>query len=203
MSNMPSDRGMDAELLRAARRGDLRGVLLALDDGASVRAADDKGNALAAVGGSRKRKVMAVLVRKGASPDQTNPAGQTPLMQAAVRGDVGYARALLAVGANPNLVNDQSETALTFAVVWRQAGVVALLLRSGAKADKPIRPWTPLMYAAQAGDVRIARQLLKAGARPNRTDSYGRTASDIAKAHGHHAFLAMLERKLLLTARRS
>lgn len=153
--------------------------------------------------GRNRKKIVEMLAEAGARPNEMNSAGQTPLMQAAVCGDDSYARVLLAVGAHPNLVNDRNETALSFAVVWRQAEFASLLLRNGAKPDNPIRPWTPLMYAAQEGDVRIARLLLRAGARPNRADPYGRTAWDIAKAGGRRAFLTALEAKLRPPRRRS
>lgn len=184
----------NAAFLAGARQGDFMAVRRALHAGVSPRARDHEGSALAAMQKSRgRRKMMELLVDAGLQPDLTNPAGQTPLMQAVVLGDQAYVNALLAVGADPNFLNEQRETALSFAAVWGRTAIAALLLRQGANPDRPLKPWTPLMYAAREGNVRLARLLLGAGARANRKDPHGQTAWDIARNAHRAAFVRMPE----------
>jgi uncharacterized protein len=184
---------LNAAFLAAARREDFAAVKRALLDGASPQARDDAGNALAALQKNpRRRQMMKLLIQAGVEPNRTNSTGHTPLMQAVVLDDRAYVSALLAIGADPNVLNEQNETALSFAVVWGRDAIAALLLRCGAKPNRPLRPWTPLMYAAHEGNVRVGKVLLAAGANVSRKDPYGRTAEDIARAANRTGFVSML-----------
>jgi uncharacterized protein len=193
---------LNVAFLSAARRGDFVAVTSALLDGASPSARDDTGNALAAMQKKyRRRKMMRLLVHAGVEPNQANATGQTPLMQAVIANDRTHVVALLDIGADPNVLNEQHETALSFAVVWGRAEIAALLLRRGARPDHPLRPWTPLMYAAHEGHVSVGRVLLAAGAKISRRDSYGRTAEDIARTANRKGFVKMLRAKHRVTAK--
>jgi uncharacterized protein len=193
---------LNAAFLAAARREDFVAVTSALLDGASPHARDDTGNALTGMlRNPRRRKMMKLLVQAGVEPNQTNAVGQTPLMQAVILNDRPYVTALLDMGANPNVLNQEHETALSFAVVWGRDAIAALLVRRGAKPDRPLKPWTPLMYAADEGNVRVGRLLLAAGAKVSRKDLHGRTVEDIARAANRTAFIRMLRARHRIMAK--
>jgi uncharacterized protein len=109
------------------------------------------------------------LLKAGGNPNTALMSGETPLMVAAQRGNVATVRALLAGGADPNLKeNNAGQTALMWALSERQAGVVDELVKRGADIHGGSKSgFTPLMFAAQQGDIDSARILLSAGAKPN------------------------------------
>lgn len=73
---------------------------------------------------------------------------------------------------------------------------VAEVLRRGANVDGPTSDGrTPLMLAAERGDVRFATMLLEKGASASRRDANGRTALDIARVAGHAEFADFLARR--------
>jgi serine/threonine-protein phosphatase 6 regulatory ankyrin repeat subunit B len=125
------------------------------------------------------------LLAAGADPNMGLLSGETPLMQAARRGNVAIVRALLSAKADPNAKETHyGHTALMAAISQRHAPVVEELLRGGAQVDLGARSgFTPLMYAAQQGDVDITRILLGAGANVNFAQpQFGMTPLIIASA---------------------
>jgi ankyrin repeat protein len=88
-----------------------------------------------------------------------------PLHQAAEKGDLAEASALLAKGADPNEQNENGETALTAAILERQDGLALLLLDRGARTDgRNAGGFTPLHAAAYVDATDIAALLLDRGA---------------------------------------
>ncbi|MGA8865771.1 MAG: ankyrin repeat domain-containing protein, partial [Candidatus Sulfotelmatobacter sp.] len=68
---------------------------------------------------SDSQSAVESLLDSGASVDEANGLGITPLMEAAMIGDTNILQALLRSGANPNLKTKGGKTALMFA---REAG---------------------------------------------------------------------------------
>ena len=117
---------------------------------------------------SRDRRVFhRTLQSERASIDKRGDAGVTPLMSAALEGDVEMVRALLDAGADPNLGNDVAATPLMWAIP--HLPTVSLLLERGAKPNmKTSDGRTPLMRAAGLyGASAVVRRLLDAGADPS------------------------------------
>jgi ankyrin repeat protein len=115
-------------------------------------------------------------------------SGETPLMVAATRGNLETVRALLSGGANPNAQEvNGGHTALMYALSERQAAVVEELVKHDADVHLGSKTgFTPLMFAAQQGDVDSARILIGAGADPNAAQpKTGLTPLLIASAMGH------------------
>src|SRR5437660_709178 len=109
-------------------------------------------------------------------------------MEAARRGNLANVRALLSVGANPNAQDaGGGQSALMWATSERHTAVVEELLRRGVDVQAGSKTgFTALMFAAQQGDVDIARILIRAGAKPN--DPQPKTSLTpliIASAMGH------------------
>ena len=75
-----------------------------------------------------------------------------------------------------------------------QAEMVAALLSAGADPNMPraYNAGTPLITAAQSGDLSTVKILLEAGARPEAKDYSGATAARYAAAAGHAEVLAHL-----------
>ncbi|KAF7639907.1 ANK_REP_REGION domain-containing protein [Meloidogyne graminicola] len=80
--------------------------------------------------------------------------------------DIHFAASLGAYGINPSLVN---------------------------ATDR--RGWTPLMYAAQAGDVEVCKLLLMNGALVECKNTEGENAKDLASDWGHAYVVNLLNQK--------
>jgi ankyrin repeat protein len=114
--------------------------------------------------------------------------GETPLMAAAVNGDVDQVRALLAAGGDPNAQNERGETALMWAVAYSEEEATRLLL-----AESTIDPnivddlgWNALMVAAWVGNIGAIRLLAPKTKMSHKTIA-GATVADIANAEGSPA----------------
>lgn len=97
-------------------------------------------------------------------------------------------------GAAPNAQDPENgDTALHHAAAYLQSRDLQVLLEAGAHVDATNR-WqkTPLMDAAQNGNLRNAECLLKAGADVNRRDHMGNTALHLACKTGHRNVAEML-----------
>lgn len=112
-----------------------------------------------------------------------NAKGETPLMMAAIKGQVDLAKALIARGAD---VNREGWTPLHYAVSapsedGSDLQMVALLLEQHAYIDAASpNGTTPLMMAAQYGTRSAVQLLIKEGADPRLKNQQGLTASDFA-----------------------
>jgi len=92
----------------------------------------------------------------------------SPVADAAMRGDVAAVRALIADGADVNAAQGDGMTALHWAASNRDPGLARTLLEAGAEvgAGTRIGHYTPLHVAAQAGAGDVVEILLGAGADP-------------------------------------
>lgn len=108
---------------------------------------------------------METLLSSGFSPDQPDRLGQTPLFHALLANQIGVADLLLRWHADPNAH-----------------------LKSGR--DNGQFPITPLQFAAQQGNLRMASRLIVAGAEVNATGVAGRTALHFAG--GNHLEMMQL-----------
>lgn len=110
-----------------------------------------------------------------------NARGETPLMLAAIKGNLPAVQALLARGAD---VNQPGWAPLHYAVSGgtpQHAQIVALLLEHSAYIDATSpNGSTPLMLAARYGSDDIVRLLLQEGADPTLKNQLGLTARDFA-----------------------
>jgi ankyrin repeat protein len=159
-----------------------------------------------------------VLLEAGADATVALPSGETALMMAARSGNPALVEMLLAHGAVVNAAEtEQQQTALMWAAAQRHPAVVAVLLANGADVSARSATWievaqpagaipavrdaiyeivqggyTAFLYAAQQGDIAIARQLLAAGADVDDKAADGTTALVIAAHSGHSEFARFL-----------
>lgn len=137
--------------------------------------------------------VGALLVSAGSA---LAAAAQSPLQQAARRGDIQAVRSLIKQGSDVNAVEADGSTALHHAANRGDAAVVEALLAGGAKATVATRYGvTPLALAAASGNVQVIEALIKAGADANGVGPGGETALMTASRMGSGPAI-----KALLTA---
>lgn len=114
--------------------------------------------------------VMAAATLAGAPAD-------SPVADAAERGDLAEVRSLLRSGADVNAAQTDGMTALHWAAANGDAEIARTLLYAGATVRSTTRlgGYTPLHLAARSGDAGTAGILLEAGADPNAFTSTGVT----------------------------
>lgn len=119
-------------------------------------------------------------VKAGASPNERNWLGFTPLTYASFKGDLEIAKFLIGHGAR---INDDTTygSALSQATVSASDRLGVYLLDHGANPNPPrYDRSTPLMVAASNGSVGIVNGLLKRKVDPNRKNDDDATALTFA-----------------------
>ncbi len=106
----------------------------------------------------------------------------TPVAEAAQRGDVEAVRSLLQQGADANAAQADGMTALHWAAQNDQAEIAQILLYAGAtsRARTRLGGYTPLHLASRAGNAGVVGVLLEGGADPNAVTTTGVTALHFA-----------------------
>lgn len=123
-----------------------------------------------------------------------NAVDESPLMLAALRGDLPLAQALIARDAD---VNKPGWTPLHYAASKGQVALISLLLEHHAYIDaESPNGSTPLMMAAGYGSLEATRALLEAGADPTLKNAKGLTALDFAQGFGKTASASLIEAAL-------
>lgn len=134
----------------------------------------------------------ALMVRPDLNVNLLNPAGESALMMAALRGNLAWCERLLARGAS---VNKSGWSPLHYAATGPEPKVVKLLLERGAvvDAESPDKT-TPLMMAARYGKEESVTLLLARGADPKRTNARNMNAADFARGGGRDWLAERLSR---------
>ncbi|MGH7576838.1 MAG: ankyrin repeat domain-containing protein [Longimicrobiales bacterium] len=123
------------------------------------------------------------------------PPPDSPVADAAMRGDREGVRALLHQGADVNAAQGDGMTALHWAATHGDDDLARMLLYAGATLDAATRNgnYTALHLAARAGSAPVVRVLLDAGADVGTaTTSGGATALHFAAAQGDAEVIAAL-----------
>ena len=122
-----------------------------------------------------------------------NTAGESPLMLAAIKGDLGLTRRLLERGARLDV---PGWTPLHYAASGPSSELVALLLDRGAAIDAASpNGSTPLMLAARYGSIASAELLVARGADARRRNQRDLSAADFAAEAGRDALAQALRRR--------
>jgi ankyrin repeat protein len=122
------------------------------------------------------------------------PAAETPVADAAQRGDTAGVRALLKQGVDVNAAQGDGMTALHWASQNGDVELARMLLYAGAnlKATTRLGGHTPLLLASRPGDVAMMRVLLDAGAGPNVATTNGTSPLMLAAASGSAPAVTLL-----------
>ena len=120
--------------------------------------------------------------------------GNSPVADAAERGDLEVVRTLLRDGADVNTAQSDGRTALHWAAIRNDIEIARTLLYAGAtvRATTRLGGYTPLHLASRAGSAEVAGLMLEAGADPNVFTSTGVTAMHFAADADAPAVVALL-----------
>ena len=152
----------------------------------------------AAIGGHKD--VVQLLLDAGAKQDSTNEwdMEETALFLAMNKGHQEVAKLLIRAGADLNKFSGYyGDTPLCTAASYGLLDVTEALIAAGADLNKASLNYgeTPLHLAALYGHKDAAKLLLDAGANPNRKNSRGETALDLARKNGRRHVVELLTEK--------
>lgn len=105
-----------------------------------------------------------ILVEFGATVDNADQQGHTPLHMAARAGNAPMAAYLLAAGAAVNYRDNQGRTPLYQAVRGNHLQAARILLAHGAAPNVHVDGWTPLRVAVVSRYYQLANLLVRYGA---------------------------------------
>lgn len=134
------------------------------------------------------------LLNRGASMEQTNAQGATPLIVAVRNGHESLADMFIQRGANVDATDHEGNTPLILAVIAGSVKNVRDLTDKGARIDHFNNlDRSALMWAAALGRREIAQILMRKGAELHLKNNAGETAYDIAKQSDNHSLAAVLK----------
>jgi hypothetical protein len=186
-----ADSGVD--FFRAVQVDDAGTVRALLARGFDPNALDEHGqNGLfVALRDASPKVATTLLAHPAIRVDAANASDETPLMMAALRGEVEWAERLLARGAR---VNRPGWGPLHYAACSSEPAVVALLLARGADIEAAsANRTTPLMMAARYGTEGTVDLLLERGASPRARNDKGLDAAAFARLAGRDRLASRLE----------
>ena len=176
----------------AVKRNDGRTITALVERGfdPNTRGPNGEIGLVAALHGENMAAAEALFARPDIRLDLLNVAGESALMMAALRGDLGWCERLIARGAP---VNKPGWSPLHYAASGPEPKIIALLLERGAivDAESPDRT-TPLMMAARYGKEDSVKLLLARGADAKRTNDRNMNAADFARGSGREWLAEML-----------
>jgi ankyrin repeat protein len=176
-------------LAYATHADDVPTVELLIKAGADVNHSTDYGETpLSLACSNGDSQLVSLLLKAGAKANAPRWSGETPLMIAARIGSTESVRLLVEAGADPNArESERGQTALMWAAAGKHPDIVQLLIDHGADPNAASKSgFTALLFAAQQGDVGVARALLLAGVDVNSKPN-GSNALIITAASGHGA----------------
>jgi ankyrin repeat protein len=131
----------------------------------------------------------------------------SPVADAAMRGDTARIRLLIKQGADVNAAQGDGMTALHWVAQRGDVAQARILIYAGARVDAVTRNgnYTPLHLASRAGKTAVVKALLDAGANANAaTTSGGATPLHLAAAQGNtESIIALLEKGAQVNTRES
>ncbi|PGH05438.1 hypothetical protein GX51_02962 [Blastomyces parvus] len=135
---------------------------------------------------------LQMMLEKGANINAKDAGGSTALELGACFAHEEFVQLLLENGADVNLRGSRERPALSYAVSEDRDAIVQLLIDNGADVNMSSYGSTPIMLAAERGNIAIARSLVEAGADANIQDYSGQTAVHIAALNGREEMVQFL-----------
>lgn len=115
------------------------------------------------------------------------------VVHAAIRGDAGILKGLIALGASPSSAGTEGSLPIYAAAWWGRTDIVRVLLELGAPVDQSNgERMTPLMAAADRGHDDVVKVLIEKGASLTTKGTCG-SALDLAVAAHHETTVTILE----------
>ncbi|MBK6613104.1 ankyrin repeat domain-containing protein [Ottowia sp.] len=169
------------DFFRAIKQDNDRAMRSLLAEGLDPNLRDDRGApGLYVALQDGALKVASVLIDSPRlKPEQRNATDESPLMMAALKGQLDIAKRLIAKGAD---VNKPGWAPLHYAATHGHLQVMDLLLEEHAFIDaQSPNGTTPLMMAASYGSPEAVKLLIEAGADIHMRNQKGLTALDFAQ----------------------
>jgi uncharacterized protein len=188
----PALAGSYEDFFTAVQRDDDGAVTVLLRRGFDPNSHDPQGQTgLTLATRDRNWRVVKALLDSTASDvNELNANGESPLMLAALRGEMEWCVRLLERGARAQL---SGWAPIHYAATGPNPAVVALLLERGAERDAASpNGSTPLMLAARYGSEASVDLLLARGADITRRNERGLTPADFARLGGRESLAARL-----------
>jgi len=185
--------GAYEDFFKAIDKDDARTVATLLQRGFDPNSRDEQGQVAlyVALRAPSLAAADALLAHPQLDVNATNAVGETPLMMAALRGQLVWAHKLLARGAK---LHGDGWSALHYAAAGPEPEFVRLLLEKGAPTDaRSPNGSTPLMMAARYGSEASVDLLLARGADPKLRNQRDLTAADFARMDGRDSLAKRLE----------
>ncbi len=181
----------DAELLNAARCGDVNRVNELLGFGINVNyQSEQRWTALHAAARYGHEAVVQLLLERGAKVNSEDNHGTTALHQAVLNGHAEVAQLLLGYGANVQVKDNYGRTALYEAV---SPEMVDLLVENGADLEAKDKDGRTALHSAALNGREAAVQSLQLnGADLDAKDIDERTALQWAELIGHKGVMELL-----------
>ena len=108
---------------------------------------------------------MKLTLPRGLSVDSRNATGRTPLMNAALNGNVQAVESLMKRGADPSLMDNRGWNTLHYAARGGNTDIISLIHAHLPNIEsKTSKGHTPLMVAAFYGELHAVKQFLEKGA---------------------------------------
>jgi uncharacterized protein len=171
-----------AAMTKAAKFDDVREVKSLIDKGMSPNQKDPRGMPIlmVAIQENSVKTVDYLINAKGIDLNQPNITNETPLMFAALYGQLAEVKILVDQKQVP--VNRSGWTPLHYACTNGHLEIAQFLLEKGAIVDAPSpNETTPLMMAIRAGNIQLVRLLLDRGADIRIRNQQGYSAIDVAE----------------------
>ena len=172
------------DFFRAVHGNDAVTVKALVARGFDPNASDERGQPalMRALEAGAGDVALALARLPGTDVDAQNPAGETPLMMAAMKNNNAVCKALIERGAK---IDRPGWTPLHYAAAGSSLPALRLLLAEGATVDaRAPNGRTPLMMAALYADETLVEALLEAGADLHAREESGATAAELATAGG-------------------
>jgi uncharacterized protein len=189
------------DFFRSVERDDARGVAALLQRGLDPNAIDDKGQVglFVAMRDEANGVLDVLLAHPAIQVDAANRSNETPLMMAALKGNLPAVQKLVARGA---ALTREGWTPLHYAASGPSLEVISWLVAKGAplEALSPNRT-TPMMMAAGYGNSDGADIFLKAGANPRARNDAGLDAAAFARRVGRDKVASRIDKAAELAAK--
>ena len=182
-------------LLKAVLRKNANLVSMLLDYGADVNGAANNGADTPLKSAVTKRFIdgVRILLKAGASVNETDPDGYTALHHATIQQSGVLVGILLAHGASPDIPNVDETTPLHAAASFCRDHFVTIMLKNVSRADEHLdHGYMTLDDTNYDGLTTIFCALLKHSSRPDMRDKEGNTPLHLAAGDGYQEVVCQL-----------